>query len=288
MATAPRGGFFVVGTAAAMIGAALLGCGSARSDSSESDVDDTSGDEDFDGPPIEAGPSSYLSVTPNASVLAAVDSPDRSESDRILDEGRHPSEIFTFFEIAPGQRVFELFAGGGYTSELLARIVGSEGQVYAQNNTWVLDRFARAPLEQRLPNHPNIVALEHDFDSPIPADVRDLDAVLFILAYHDTVWLEADRAAMNLNIFESLRSGGVYGIVDHSARPGDGISVSQSLHRIEESVLIEEVEAAGFHLESRLEILRNPDDARDWAANPSQAGDRRGSSDRFVLLFRKP
>jgi predicted methyltransferase len=93
---------------------------------------------------------------------------------------------------------------------------------------------------------------------------------------------------MNRAIFAALRPGGVFGIVDHSARPGSGVADVKTLHRIEESVVRQEVEAAGFQLAARAEFLRNPDDRRDWNDSPSAAAERRGRSDRFVLKFVKP
>jgi predicted methyltransferase len=223
-------------------------------------------------------------------VQAAVDAPERTDDDRALDAGRHPAELFSFFGIQPGWRVVDVFAGGGYSTELLARIVGPSGSVVAQNNAWVLDRFARAPLEARLARlaMPHVSALQTELDAPIPPGARDLDAVVFILSYHDSVWMETDRAAMNRAIFEALRPGGVYGIVDHAAAPGHGTADVQTLHRIERSVVIDEVQAAGFVLDAEAGFLASPEDTHDWNASPSQAGERRGTSDRFVLRFRRP
>ncbi len=78
----------------------------------------------------------------------------------------------------PGMDVLDVFAGGGYTTEILARIVGPEGSVVAQNNAWVLDRFARGPLEQRLARlaMPNVTAHQAELDAPIPPGTHDLDA----------------------------------------------------------------------------------------------------------------
>jgi predicted methyltransferase len=133
-----------------------------------------------------------------------------------------------------------------------------------------------------------VVRVDRELDEPFPPEAKDLDAVIFILAYHDSVWLNADRAKMNKAVFDALKKGGVYGIVDHSGRAGTGTTESQTLHRIEESVVKKEVEAAGFKLAAEADFLRNPRDPRDWNASPSKAGEKRGTSDRFVLKFVKP
>ena len=85
-----------------------------------------------------------------------------------------------------------------------------------------------------------------------------------------------------------LTSGGIYGIIDHSAREGAGATETESLHRIEESLVKAEVEKAGFVLQDQADFLRNPDDTRDWSTSPRTAGEQRGTSDRFVLRFIKP
>jgi predicted methyltransferase len=93
---------------------------------------------------------------------------------------------------------------------------------------------------------------------------------------------------MNREIFDHLRPGGLYIVVDHSGRPGSGASEVQTLHRIGEHVVREEVERAGFRLVRTADFLRNPADARDWNDSPRAAGERRGTSDRLVLAFVKP
>ena len=187
-------------------------------------------------------------------------------------------------------RVAELGAGGGYTTELLARAVGPTGTVYAQNNRLILDRFAEKPWSARLtrPVMGNVVRVDREFEDPFPPDARNLDAVVIILLYHDLFWMGADRERMNRQVFEHLRPGGLYIIVDHSARPGSGSSEVQTLHRIEERVVRDEVERAGFKLARTADFLRNPADTRDWNDSPRTAGERRGTSDRFALAFVKP
>lgn len=236
------------------------------------------------------GPEHVTDVDVPPAVRGALDAPDRSDADRALDAGRDAGHMLAFFDVRPGARVAELGAGGGYTAELLARVVGPDGRVYGQNSRFILDRFAQAPWTERLrkPAMANVVRLDRPFDDPFPPEVRDLDAVLIVLLYHDTVWQGVDRARMNAAVFRALRSGGVYGVVDHAARQGTGTADVETLHRIEESVVRSEVEAAGFRLDAEADFLRNPQDPRDWSASPRVAGERRGTSDRFVLRFVKP
>src|SRR6187551_679093 len=88
-------------------------------------------------------PASAATTGAASPIEAAVQAADRSADDRALDAQRKPAELLTFFGIAQGQRVAELGAGGGYTAELLARVVGPSGKVYGQNSKFVLERFAQ-------------------------------------------------------------------------------------------------------------------------------------------------
>jgi predicted methyltransferase len=228
-----------------------------------------------------------VSVPPAiASIVAAAE---RSADDKAMDAGRHPAETLAFFGVAPGMKVAEIAAGRGYTTELLARAVGDSGKVWAVNNKTFLG-FVGEDWSKRLATPPmkNVVRVDREFDDPLPPEAKDLDVVLDVLNYHDTVWMKVDRDKMNKAIFAALKPGGVYGIIDHSARPGVGINEVQTTHRIEEPVLIAEVLKSGFKLQSEAEFLKNPNDARDWNPSPRVAAERRGTSDRFVLKFVKP
>lgn len=225
----------------------------------------------------------------SAAIKDAVNAPDRSAEDRSLDRGRHPADMLAFFGIAPEMSVAELGAGTGYTTELLARVVGSQGRVFGQNSSLILTRFAETPWSQRLKKlvMAPVARVDREFDDPLPPAAAGLDAVLSILIYHDTVWMNVDRDAMNRAVYNALKPGGVYGVVDHSARAGRGAGDAQTLHRIEESVVKEEVQRAGFWLAEEGAFLRNPTDNRTWNASPMAAGELRGQSDRFVLKFVK-
>ncbi len=224
-------------------------------------------------------------------IKAAIAANDRTDADRALDAGRKPGEVFAFFKLASGQKIGELFAGGGYSTELMARIVGPTGKVYAQNSKEVLDRFARKPWTERAARPINkdiVVGLERPIDDPFGAEVKDLDAVITILNYHDAIWQKADTAKMNKAIFDALKPGGIYGIVDHSAKEGSGIKDTETLHRIEQKVVVDEVTKAGFKLDAESDTLKHADDKRDWNSSPRLAGEKRGTSDRFTLRFIKP
>ncbi len=247
-----------------------------------------------------ASPATSASAAPAAPAAGAVSVPpaiqaivgaaDRTDDDCKLDAGRHPAETLAFFGIAPGMKVAELAAGGGYTAELLVRAVGPTGVVYGQNSPAALAKFAEKPWSARLarPIMKNVIRADRELEDPLPPEAKNLDAVFLVLFYHDLVWLKADRDKLNRAVFAALKPGGVYAVIDHSGRPGTGTGETQTIHRIEEKVVREEIERAGFKLGGEASFMRNPADTRDWNDSPRVAAERRGTSDRFVLKFVKP
>jgi predicted methyltransferase len=221
-------------------------------------------------------------AVPNYAAIVAA--PDRSDADREIDKRRDPTKLLAFTGVRSGMKVLDMGAGGGYSTELMARAVGANGVVYGQNSA-DLGARAKERLEARMqtPAMKNVTALARPFDDPLPADVRGLDLITFFFFYHDTTYMEVDRAQMNRKLYAALKPGGVLVIADHSARPGDGTTVGKTLHRIEESALRREVEAAGFRLVAEGDFLRHPEDARDSSVfRPT------GPVDEFVLKFQKP
>jgi predicted methyltransferase len=89
-------------------------------------------------------------------------------------------------------------------------------------------------------------------------------------------------------VFAALKPGGFYAIVDHSAAAGSGLKDVETLHRIDEDTVKQEITKAGFRLDAESDVLRNPEDPRDWNASPRAAAEKRGTSDRFTLRFVKP
>lgn len=214
-----------------------------------------------------------------------VEAVDRTDADRLIDMRRKPVELLRFYGVRPGMRVVDLGAGGGYNTELLARAVGRRGTVYAQNSRYVLDNFVKGRFDERMgkPVMDNVFHFVRDFDDPIPQEVRDLDLATFNFVYHDTAWFGTDRARMNRAVFHALKPGGIYIVADHSARPGSGTADAKTLHRIEESVVRREVEAAGFRFAAEGGFLRNPEDPRTASVFKPKV-----PNDEFVLKFVKP
>lgn len=222
-----------------------------------------------------------------------LDATDRSEKDRALDAGRRPGELLRFLAVRRGMRVADLGAGPGYTSELLARAVGPDGTVYLHNEpTWL--PFLREALEERFSHAvmrtKAVVRVERPFEDPLPPEATRLDLVVMNTIYHDVVNTPTDRKRMNANILAALAPGGLFVVIDSSAKPGTGLGATETLHRIDEDIVRAELAAAGFVLASEATFLKNPADPRDWDASPTAAtkAGKRGTSDRFVLAFRRP
>jgi predicted methyltransferase len=227
--------------------------------------------------------SGCATMTSDADQRAAAErviaNPVRTEQDRKTDAARKPIDFILFAGVRPGMRVLDVSAGGGYTSQLLALAVGPSGAVYAQTPR------PGETLTKRLADHPqsNLVLVTRPFGDLVPDDAPKLDLVTLVLNYHDISYLPVDRARMNARIFAALKPGGRYVIVDHSGRPGTGITECRTLHRIDEAVVRDEVRKAGFVLDAEGDFLRNPADARDDAS-----GQPRVPTDKFVLRFVKP
>ncbi len=203
---------------------------------------------------------------------------------RQTDQRRSPELLLAFTGVRPRMRVLDMGAGAGYSTELLARAVGPRGTVYAQDAPAIAERLkGRFDERAKSPAMKNVVRVVRDYDDPLPPEARDLDLVTFFFFYHDTAYMNVDRAKMNRRLFEALKPGGVLVIADHSAQAGAGSSAAKSLHRIEESVLRREIEAAGFRLEAEADFLRHPEDPRDTIVFRPKL-----PVDEFVLKFVKP
>jgi predicted methyltransferase len=215
-----------------------------------------------------------------AAIIAA---PDRAEADRQTDQRRDPVKLLTFTGVKSGMTVLDMGAGGGYSTELMARAVGPSGKVYGQDYETAPRAKERFEARMKTDAMKNATPLARPFDDPLPAEVKNVDLITFFFFYHDTTYMTVDRAAMNKKLFAALKPGGFLVIADHSAKPGAGTSVGKTLHRIEEATLKGEVEAAGFKLVATGDWLRHPEDPRDERIFQPKV-----PVDEFVLKFQKP
>ena len=204
-------------------------------------------------------------------------SADRPANERELDATRKPAEVMAFYGVKRGDKVADLWAGRGYYTAILSEIVGPEGVVYTVNPT------SRDEVNQRwkAPKFANVKIADGPFDKiALPQDAS-LDFVLIHLNYHDVD--PAVRDAMNKRIIASLKRGGIFAVVDHSAKDGSGNDANKTLHRIDKLEVVKEVTAAGFRLAKEGTMLRKPEDPRDFSVTKE-----RNKDDRFVLAFQKP
>ena len=212
---------------------------------------------------------------PNYSAIVA--NPDRPADERALDAARKPQEVMAFYGVKSGDKVADLWAGRGYYTAILSEIVGPTGIVYTQNPS------SRDEINQRWKSakFANVRVADGAFDKLTLPQNGSLDFVLIHLNYHD-VAIET-RPALNKAVLAALRRGGIYAIVDHSAKDGSGNEANKTLHRIDKLQVVKEVTAAGFKLEKEGNMLRIPEDPRDFNVNKE-----RNKDDRFVLAFERP
>ncbi len=233
-------------------------------------------------------PDAIAAHTTPAYVTAAIDDTARPDEDKKLDEERLPSDMLAFAGIKPGMKVMDLIPGRGYFTRLFAKAVGDKGYVYSYQPT-EFDAFNKgkpAPIKAVATEYKNVSAIDAPINSLAAPEL--LDVVWTSQNYHDlhdSFAKPADLAIINKAVFTALKPGGLYIILDHAAAAGSGLRDTETLHRIDEATVKQEVLAAGFKLVGESNILRNPKDPHDKLVfDPSI----RHHTDEFILKFMKP
>jgi predicted methyltransferase len=223
-------------------------------------------------------------------VTEALAHPSRLASDLERDKRSQPEVIIELLEIKPGDRVADIFAGGGYYSEILGRMVSPGGEVLMHNNQAYI-AFVGDALKKRFEVRELPGVQRHDREvNDLDLGENNLDAAMIIMSYHDLYhtadgWPAIDRADFMGQIVRALKPGGRFLIVDHDAAPGTGKDSAQKLHRIEESFVRKDVESHGLKYAGKSDALhRDGDDYGVIVFDPEV----RGKTDRFVLVFEKP
>ena len=213
-----------------------------------------------------------------AYVTKAISDPGRPASDTMQDEERHVADVVVFSQIKPGTKVVDLMPGTGYYTRIWSKIVGPKGHV------WTTLTFSSADKMNAIAADPayggNITVLnvpQPELKTPEPVDV-----VFTSRNYHDLHNKGGDPAPVNAAVFNTLKKGGLFVVVDHRALPG---VISESMHRMDPEVARKEIEAAGFKFVAKSEVLARADDPKNVPIfDPSV----RGKTDNFMLVFRKP
>jgi predicted methyltransferase len=224
-------------------------------------------------------------------IESAVKDAGRPQADTSRDELRKPVALLEFAGVRPGMVIADLLPGGGYFTRIFARAVGPKGFVYAYFGTQYDARLKTqgqdperqfTDLKRVYPNLGVIHGPLVDFVTP-----QKVDMVWTSDNYHDlhNKQYDTNAAALNKRVFDSLKPGGIYLIVDHRAAKGAGLAVTETLHRMDEDILKRDVQAAGFRLMAESKILAHPGDDNNKRVFEQ---DVRGKTDQFVLKFVKP
>lgn len=225
-------------------------------------------------------------------IASAIASSERLAGDSEQDGWRKPADILSFLGLEPGMHVIDYFAGGGYYTELMARVVGPQGRVIAYNNDayvkYAGDKPAQRYGSDRLPNVTPVASAVEE----LSLEPASLDAALFVQSYHDLhwrakdgSWAPTDPAKALARLVPALKPGAAVVVVDHVAAAGSDPAVSvDALHRIDPAVVKRDFEAAGLQFEAENTTFRNSaDDHTRSVFDPSI----RHRSDQFVYRFRK-
>jgi len=224
-------------------------------------------------------------------ITAAVADSNRPAADVERDANRKPAETLVFAGVHPGEQIGELVPGGGYFTRIFSKAVGPTGHIYAlvpprpaNPSASTPDRSAAVRALAADPNYPNITVVELTMGkvtTPVPVDL-----IFTGQNYHDLHNIPTlNIAAFNKSVFDSLKPGGLFVILDHSAPAGSGATDTNTLHRIDVETVKTEVIAAGFEFVAGSDVLANPADPR--TANVFDPSIR-GKTDQFILKFRKP
>jgi len=224
-----------------------------------------------------------------AAVQKALDDPARA-ADRADDARRKVAAVMAFAEVAPGQSVLELAPGSGYWTRVFSAVVGPRGHVYT---VWPeeMAKFSGESLANwrklvATPHYANVSLLQQPaakLQSPAPVDLVFTSQNYH--DFHDPFMGPMDIAAFNRQVFDALKPGGLFVVIDHAAPAGSGLADTDTLHRIDPASVKREVEAAGFVFDGESDALRNPADPHDVKVFDKSI---RGRTDQFVYRFRKP
>ena len=211
----------------------------------------------------------------------------RPAEDKARDADRKPLDMLAFAEVKPGETVVDYIPGKGYFTRIFSNAVGPNGAVYSDTPQLVIDKFKDRGLPPPVSAEPGRANVHEVVAKGDNLGASRADLVWTSQNYHDVhIWSGAKGAAeLNKSVFNALKPGGIYIVLDHAGAAGLDDAGMAKLHRIDEALVIKEVTAAGFVLDGESKVLRNPNDNHEANVfDPSI----RGKTDQFILRFRKP
>ncbi len=223
-------------------------------------------------------------------INAAMASDIRSDKETKRDANRKPRQTLEFFGLKEDMRVIELVPGGGWYTKILAPVLADKGELFIAVGT--------TRLEGKLKEHDSlskVKALPIDAEFVPAGDIQglftigefalgidDIDMVLTFRNLHNFV--PEARANIDRAVFEALKPGGVYGVVDHTRRHNEP-QTKENWRRMDPVTTIKEIQAAGFELVDSSALHYRADDELRYEVGRKTVT---GNTDRFTLLFRKP
>ncbi|MGB5247777.1 MAG: hypothetical protein WBN34_14590 [Woeseia sp.] len=222
-------------------------------------------------------------------VRAAMASEIRTAAEVDRDANRKPVETLAFFGLQDDMRVLELLPGGGWYTKLLAPVLRDKGKLYVSIGTrGVSENLLTQPGFDKVEALEIDAALSRDGEfgtnniGPFDFGVKNLDMVLTFRNMHN--FTPAGRANINAAVFKSLRSGGVYGVVDHSRRHMEPMT-RENRRRADPVEIVKEALDTGFEFVGYSDLHYRPDDELRYEVGRKTVT---GNTDRFTFLFRKP
>ncbi|HET7606076.1 MAG TPA: methyltransferase [Sphingomicrobium sp.] len=241
----------------------------------------------FLAPLVFALPACHGPQPSQAEIIAqAVADPARPAGYRAADEFRKPAETLAFAGVRPGMVVGEFYPAGGYFTRMLSDVVGSGGHIYAIENKGWNDSVKddRAMLaEGKWKN----VSLDVQPFGTVTFP-RPLDIAWVTQNYHDLKipkYGPVDTVALDRAVYEALKPGGIFLILDHQGWPGMTDADIEKVHRIDKAQVIREVTSAGFKLAGEGTFLQRPSDDHHLSIFDPKV---RGHTDQYALKFVKP
>jgi predicted methyltransferase len=233
-------------------------------------------------------PASNAAATPSY-VTAAIKDPARA-ADRKDDDRRQLAAVMTFTGVRPGDSVLELVPGSGYWTRVFSAVVGPNGHVYTvwpdEMGKYSAKSYAEWQSLVATPHYKNVSLLEQPAAHlSVPQKVDVVFTSQNYHDYHDPFMGPVDMSSFDKQVYDALKPGGVFVVIDHVAPAGSGAEDTDTLHRIDPMLVKKEVEAAGFRFDGESDVLRNPKDTHTDKVFDKSI---RGHTDQFIYRFRKP